>query len=227
MPWNTGNSSLKTHLHGKFCYILWKKIGRLSQGIPGRVQGTNTIFFIPKSAGVPPKCTITYARIVPSIHPQKEETHGTRITIGGNLLTYESNTAGTPSSKLTTTKQLFLKNSIISTPNSRFTNMDIKDFYLDNMMKLFEYMNPYLTTPRQLHSTLKLTWFSAQTRICVCWNLQKRVWWIKTSWTNCIQCFSCPSCTIWILTYKKNLSSMDVCHPRHTNHWWFWSQIHG
>jgi Reverse transcriptase (RNA-dependent DNA polymerase). len=145
---NTGNQLEYRQLIAKnspsrdiWLQSMGNEIGRLAQGIPGRVTGTNTIFFIPKSA-VPPKRKVTYARIVPAIRPQKEETHRIRVTVGGNLLEYDADT-GTPAADLTTTK-LFL-NSVISTESARFMNMDVKDFYLNNVMKIFEYMKIHLS----------------------------------------------------------------------------------
>jgi hypothetical protein len=117
------------------------EIGRLAQGIPGRVKGTDTIFFIPKT-NVPQSKKVTYARIVPAIRPQKEETHRIRVTVGGNLLTYDDD-AGTPTTDLTTAKLFF--NSIISTPNSLFLNLDVKDFYLNNTMPNYEYMKIHIS----------------------------------------------------------------------------------
>ena len=60
------------------------EIGWLAQGMPGRVEGTNTIFFIPKaSVPVDRWKDITYSRIVCNIRDNKMETHRTKLTIGG------------------------------------------------------------------------------------------------------------------------------------------------
>ncbi len=48
------------------------ELGRLAQGIKGRVKHTDTIFFISRDA-VPKDRTVTYGRIVVSIRPQKDE----------------------------------------------------------------------------------------------------------------------------------------------------------
>ena len=50
------------------------KIGRLAQGMPGRVKGSNTIFFIDKG-GIPKDrwTDVTYGRIVCDIREQKVE----------------------------------------------------------------------------------------------------------------------------------------------------------
>ena len=71
---------------------IWEKscaneFGRLAQGVGDRVKGTNTIFFIPRSK-VPKHKKVTYPRIVCDYRPTKTEPNRTRITVGGNLITY-------------------------------------------------------------------------------------------------------------------------------------------
>jgi hypothetical protein len=113
------------------------EIGRLAQGVGTRMPtGTNTIFFIEKSA-VPADRVVTYGRICVNIRPQKEETHRTRLTVGGNLIDYPDDVS-TPTADLTTAKLLF--NSVVSTRRARFCVADIKDFYLNTEMKRYEYM---------------------------------------------------------------------------------------
>lgn len=122
-------------------HSMGNEIGRLAQGMPTRVQGTDTIFFIPKHK-IPLGRKVTYARIVPAIRPQKDETHCTRMTVGGNLLQYDQDT-GSPAADLVTAKLFF--NIIISTPRARFMNMDVKDFYLNNNMPCYEYMKIHIS----------------------------------------------------------------------------------
>ena len=61
-------------------YSFGNEIGRLAQGMPGRVEGTNTIFFINRD-DVPPDRwkDVTYAQIACNVRPQKEETIRTRL----------------------------------------------------------------------------------------------------------------------------------------------------
>ena len=72
---------------------LWTKslaneFGLLAQGVSKIIEGTNTMYFIPKEE-VPFKTNkVTYPKIVCNIRPSKAETHRTRITVGGNLLDY-------------------------------------------------------------------------------------------------------------------------------------------
>jgi hypothetical protein len=59
-------------------FPVWNKaaaneFGRLAQGVGGRMEGSNTIFFIPRSA-FPKRKVITYGRFVVDIHPKKTET---------------------------------------------------------------------------------------------------------------------------------------------------------
>ena len=91
------------------------EFGRLAQG-NGRVDGTNTIFFIPISK-IPKGRSATYGRFVTDIKPNKEETHRVRLTVGGDRIDYPGD-LHTPTADLTTAKLLF--NSVISTPKARF-----------------------------------------------------------------------------------------------------------
>jgi hypothetical protein len=69
----------------------------------------------------------TYGGIVYNYREQKKDAYCTRITMGGNLINYPGN-CRTPMAHLLTVKLLF--NSVISTPQAKFTCIDIKDFYL-------------------------------------------------------------------------------------------------
>ena len=73
----------------------------------------------------------TYVRAVYNIRPQKTETHRTRIAEGGNII-YDPGDVITPTSDLTNTKLHI--NSAISDAKARYMCMDVKDFYLNNMI---------------------------------------------------------------------------------------------
>ena len=104
---------------------LANEFGRLAQGVSKRIEGTNTMYFIPKEE-VPFKTKkFTYSKIVCNIRPSKAETHRTRITVGGNLLDY-AGTLATPNATITTAKYLF--NSVVSTPAAKCVLADIKTF---------------------------------------------------------------------------------------------------
>ena len=99
-------------------------------------QGTNTIVYIPKNK-IPKGRKVTYGRLVSDIRLHKEETHRVRLTVGGDRLEYLHDISA-PTTDLTTAKCLI--NSILSTENSKALCVDIKDFYLNNLMKTYEYM---------------------------------------------------------------------------------------
>jgi hypothetical protein len=112
------------------------ELGRLAQGVGDQLKGTNTCFFIPKSA-VPHGRTITYGRIVVSLRPQKAEVERTRLTVGGNLVDYPGDVS-TKTANLTTAKILF--KSVLSTPKEKFMGIDLKNFYLNTPLDRYEYM---------------------------------------------------------------------------------------
>ena len=104
------------------------ELGRLAQGLGDKIKGTNTLIFIAKSK-VPPGRTVTYARIVCSVHPEKEETNRTRITCGGNLILDYPGDVSTETASLETFKIHI--NSVISTPGAKYMTMDISNMYLN------------------------------------------------------------------------------------------------
>ena len=73
----------------KYCHIYGtsyrKELGKTTEGMPGLVKGTDTIFFIDKS-NVPTTCCkdIPYVPIVVNYIPEKSNTYRRRLTIGGN-----------------------------------------------------------------------------------------------------------------------------------------------
>eukprot|EP00804_Cyclotella_cryptica_P021373 CCRYP_016768-RA/>CCRYP_016768-RA protein AED:0.31 eAED:0.20 QI:0/0/0/0.66/1/0.66/3/0/521 len=66
-----------------------KELGRLAQGLPGIVKGTDTIAFIQRSH-VPQDQwkDVTYGRIVANFCPEKEDPYRIRLTVGGNCINY-------------------------------------------------------------------------------------------------------------------------------------------
>ena len=106
--------------------------------MPGRVNGTDTIFLINKAdILVDLWKDVTYGRIVFSYRPEKSDPNRTRLTVGGDRVNYNGD-CGTPTADLLTVK-LFL-NSTISTLGARFMTLDIKYFYLMTPMERYEYM---------------------------------------------------------------------------------------
>ena len=87
-----------THSYGN-------ELGRLAQGMPGRVNGTDTIFFIPRHS-VPKERAkdVTYGLITCLIRPEKiDEPNRTRLVAGGDRVHYPFD-AGTPTADLLTVK---------------------------------------------------------------------------------------------------------------------------
>ena len=120
------------------------EFGRLFQGVSvgsnkgQRIEGTNAFFFIKHSQVPKHKIKdITYARVVCTIRPTKEDAHRTRITVGGNRINYHSD-VGTPTAHLETAKLLL--NSVLSRSNAKFMTLDLANFYLMTTMEDFEYM---------------------------------------------------------------------------------------
>ena len=114
-----------------------KEFARISQG---RAQNdtpfTDTVIWLHPDQ-LPPDKRATYMRICANYRPQKDDPYRIRCTIGGNRIIYLGPTR-TPAADLTLFK-LFL-NSVISTKNAKFMNIDLKDFYLSSYMDEPEYM---------------------------------------------------------------------------------------
>ena len=104
--------------------------------MPGRVKGTDTIFFIEK-AYIPTNQwkDVTYGLIVVSYRPEKSDPNHTRLTVWGGRFNCPGD-CRTPTTDLLTVKLLL--NSTISTPGARFVTIDIKYFYLMTPMARYE-----------------------------------------------------------------------------------------
>jgi hypothetical protein len=107
-----------------------------TKALGGRIEGSNTIFFIPRQA-IPKGKIATYGRFMVDIRPNKTETHRVRLTVGGNLIQYTGDVS-TRSADLTTSKCLC--NITISTEGAKYMCLDVKNFYLVTPMDSFEYM---------------------------------------------------------------------------------------
>ena len=123
--------------------VVWRKahgkeIGRLAQGIPGIVVGTDTLDFIYKSE-IPANRfrDCTYATIVCNERPEKEDPNRLRIVVGGDRVHYPGD-CGTPTADIITVKLLL--NSVISTKDAKFMTMDISNFYLMTPLERKEYL---------------------------------------------------------------------------------------
>ena len=115
------------------------EFGRLFQGIGGRIaKPTNTCFFIHKHEVPQDRFKeVTYGKFVCSVRPQKAEPFRTRLTLGGNRITYPGD-VGTPTADMLLFK--ILLNSVVSTPGAKFMTIDISNFYLNTPMQRYEYV---------------------------------------------------------------------------------------
>ena len=117
-------------------YSFGNEIGCLAQGMPGRNNGTNTLFLSTRK-----KYQLTdgktYGKIVFNVRPKKEETNRTRLTFGGNN-TNTTIDCGTPTANLLTVKRLI--NGIVLAPGAKFLELDLKYFYLNTTMERPEYL---------------------------------------------------------------------------------------
>ena len=119
------------------------EIGRLAQGMPNRVKGTDTMFFIDeKNIPRDRRGDVTYGRIVCDVREGKAEKNRTRLTVGGNRINYPGD-VGTPTACLLTVK--LLVNSVVSTAGAEFMILDIKNFYLNTPLARYEYLRLKLT----------------------------------------------------------------------------------
>ena len=128
-------------------------LGRLAQGVGNRISGTNTVFFI-SHKDIPAGRKVTYGKKEVSIRPNKTEMYRVRLTVGGDKLVFDGDTA-TQCASLTTTKILF--NSVLSTPGARFGVIDIKNMYYGTPMSTYEYMRiRYSEIPEEIKSQYNL-----------------------------------------------------------------------
>ena len=118
-------------------------MGRLAQGIPGIVEGTDTLNSIFKNEFPANRFKdVTYAHIICNYRPEKKDPNRCRITVSGNMTNYLGD-CGTPTADLLTVKLLL--NSVISTEGARFMILDISNFHLMSPLKRKEYVKMKLS----------------------------------------------------------------------------------
>jgi Reverse transcriptase (RNA-dependent DNA polymerase) len=105
--------------------------GRLMEGNERMATGTKTLRFVTKGE-IPKGYIPTYVRIVVAYRPEKAQPYRVRLTVGGDRVIFNGE-CSTKTADLATVKLLL--NSVISTPGARFMTLDIKDFYLNTIMK--------------------------------------------------------------------------------------------
>ena len=74
--------------------------------------------------------------MVCKVRPEKSNPNRTRITIGGNRITFPGD-IGSPTASLELAKLVF--NSVLSRPGAKFTIFDICNFYLQTPLDRPEY----------------------------------------------------------------------------------------
>ena len=119
--------------------LLWQQIGRLAQGIPGWVHRTNTIFFVHKHDiwQTRKKISLIGELSVTTDLAKPNQTGCSYWLGGGDRINYPED-CGTPTADLLIVKLML--NSAISSENAKFLTMDITNFYLNTLLKWYEYL---------------------------------------------------------------------------------------
>lgn len=132
-----------------------KEFAQCAQGLPQlNIQGSDTITFITKDQ-VPAGRFPTYARFVIELRPMKVDPTRTRLTVGGNLISYPGKTSS-PTADITMFKILIV--DTLFTPGARICMGDIKNFYLSTPMQCKENMKiPLDLIPTIVQKHYKLT----------------------------------------------------------------------
>jgi hypothetical protein len=128
----------------KWFKSLTNEWGRCMQGlrkqrtISEQISGNDTMYFILPHQ-VPAGRTVTYANFVCTMRPGKAEIWRIRMTVGGNLLVAFQDVRS-PAISLVDTK--IHLNSVISDAHrgARYCTGDLKDFFLQSNMKIYQYM---------------------------------------------------------------------------------------
>ena len=130
----------------------------LAQGVGTQMlTGTNTVFFVPLLM-FPRDLKVTYGRLVATLCPQKEEFNRFCITVTGNKLEYLKVTSMHCDSPITTKCILI---STLSTPRSKFLVLDIINFYYNNPMGRYKYINlPLHSIPDKIIAQYNLCAFA-------------------------------------------------------------------
>jgi hypothetical protein len=139
-------SSYKKLIHDPATAEVWqtafgKDFGGMAQGCNKTGQkGTNAMFVMTHDDirhALAAKKKFTYANPVVDYQPQKEDPHCIQITAGGNLIKYKGN-ASVHTTNLYTAKLHW--NSAVSTPDAKYTCLDIKKIYLTAALEYYKYM---------------------------------------------------------------------------------------
>ena len=111
------------------------ELGRLAQGIRD-TKGTNCMKHIQQNQ-VPKGRKVTHARLVVDHRPGKSDPNGTRLTVGGNLLSFEGDLCTETTDSMSIKMSL---NSALSTKGAKFMTVDTKNFCLGTPMDVHEHV---------------------------------------------------------------------------------------
>ena len=160
-----------------------EEIGRLAQGL-GKdstiPHGTDTLFFIHCNQ-MPKDRKATYIRVICANQPEKPNPRRVRWMVGGDRVDYPGNVT-TQTADMTTAKCLF--NSVLSTPNAKCFNGDLKDFpvgYPNGSIQVRAHTSTSHPTTR--HGSVSTARLGMQ-RLRICQDTQRHVR-TTTSWYHC------------------------------------------
>ena len=108
------------------------EFSRLALGVRSCVEGTTTVFFLPRHK-IPQNKNFTYAHFVCDYHPCKSEPNPTC-----NLIEYPHDLS-THTTDLPTVKCHL--NSTISTPAAKYMSVNVRNFYLGTPLDQYEYLH--------------------------------------------------------------------------------------
>mgnify|MGYP001194173132 CR=1 FL=1 len=112
-----------------------KELGRLAQGIRD-IKGSNCMKFTQQNQ-VPEGRKVTHARLAVDHRPGKSDPNRTRLTVGGNLLSFEGDLCTETTDSMSIKMSL---NSALSTKGAKFMTVDMKNFCLGTPMDVHEHM---------------------------------------------------------------------------------------
>lgn len=142
------------------------------------ISGHHAMVFI-KPHQVPAGRKVTYANFICTMRPDKSEVYRVRMTIGGDRLdAYQD--VRSPAVSIIDAKLHF--NSTISdaSKGARYATADIKDFFLNSTMKVFQYVRVHRKyVPQEIIDAYELTDDHFDSRGFIYLEIQKGVYGLK------------------------------------------------
>ena len=159
---------------------------------------------------------VTYASFVLDYRPLKSEPNCVHITVGGDRLTYNSD-SGSPAANLLKTKLLI--NSTISDASrgARFVSADLKDFFLATPMEGDKFMKvKYKHFPDDIHKRYNLDKKSNKGWTCFhphqTWNVQP-----EAGRSLRLQPLTRKLASVRLQTYCRNSGTLGTRHSSKKN----------